>query len=344
MKNAKSTVERIDYVRDQIPQWICEVINTSLAIEAEDARSAGSLGFMTRALVSATMPYKDPKTKVFERRNGDLALTILSPKGVPYGKYPRLLLSWLVTEAVTKRSNVIVLGDTLADFLKSAVGVVATGGASGTQTRLSEQMERLFTSMVSVERRDQTGEGRSFSFENITLVNRGHIDARDAQRFDALDAIDQPTEPASGDNASELWKSKKIVDAGKWDSEVELTERFFRECIETPVPLDLRAYRTLSAAPMAMDIYAWITYRSSYVKRATRPIPWHSLQAQFGSGSPFTEQGIRDFKKAFKRNLDVVRIVYPGLKVDESSDSSGLILLPSATHVPKLANAQTKLF
>ena len=118
---------------------IRDVIDTSLAIEAEDARSAGSLGFMTRALVSATMPYKDPKTKVFERRNGDLALSILSPKGVPYGKYPRLLLSWLVTEAVTKRSNVIVLGDTLADFLKSAVGVVATGGASGTPTRLSEQ-------------------------------------------------------------------------------------------------------------------------------------------------------------------------------------------------------------
>ena len=340
MKNAKSTIERVDYARDQVPQWIREVIDTSLAIEAEDARSAGSLGFMTRALVSATMPYKDPKTKVFERRNGDLALTILSPKGVPYGKYPRLLLSWLVTEAVTKRSNVIVLGDTLADFLKSAVGVVATGGASGTQTRLSEQMERLFTSMVSVERRDQSGEGRSFSFENITLVNRGRIDARDARRFDSLDAIDTPTtEPAS-----ELWKNKPIVDAGKWDSEVELTERFFRECIETPVPLDLRAYRTLSAAPMAMDIYAWITYRSSYVKRATRPIPWQSLQHQFGSGSPFTEQGIRDFKKAFKRNLDVVRIVYPGLKVDESSDSSGLILLPSATHVPKLTSPQKKLF
>ena len=95
---------------------------------------------------------------------------------------------------------------------------------------------------------------------------------------------------------------------------------------------------------MAMDIYAWITYRSSYVKRATRPIPWQSLQHQFGSGSPFTEQGIRDFKKAFKRNLDVVRIVYPGLKVDESSDSSGLILLPSATHVPKLTGQQKKLF
>ncbi len=104
MKNERSMVERVDYARDLVPQWIRQVIDTSLAIEAEDARSAGCLGFMTRALVSATMPYKDPKTKMFERRNGDLALTILSPKGVPYGKYPRLLLSWLVTKAVTKGS------------------------------------------------------------------------------------------------------------------------------------------------------------------------------------------------------------------------------------------------
>ena len=39
--------------------------------------------------------------------------------------------------------------------------------------------------MVSVERRDQTGEGRSFSFENITLVNRGDED----DLYEALDDL-----------------------------------------------------------------------------------------------------------------------------------------------------------
>lgn len=328
MAKAKGDLARVDYQRDAVPDWIREVIDTALAIEQEDARAAGSLGFMTRALVSASMPYKDPKTKVFERQNGDLTLTMLSPKGVPYGKYPRLLLSWLVTEAVTTRSPVVTLGNTLADFLKAAVGVEATGGKTGTATRVSEQMERLFTSLVSVERRDQTPGGRSFSFENITLVQRGHFDAEDRRRFDSLDAIDV--------ESSELWRTKDVADQGRWNSEVELTTQFFKECIETPVPLDLRAYRTLSPAPMAMDIYAWCSYRASYIKRATRPIPWPVLQAQFGSGFPFTEQGARDFKKAFKRNLDVVRLVYPELKVDESSNSSGLILLPSKPHIPKL--------
>ena len=263
MAKAKGDLARVDYQRDAVPDWIREVIDTALAIEQEDARAAGSLGFMTRALVSASMPYKDPKTKVFERQNGDLTLTMLSPKGVPYGKYPRLLLSWLVTEAVTTRSPVVTLGNTLADFLKAAVGVEATGGKTGTATRVSEQMERLFTSLVSVERRDQTPGGRSFSFENITLVQRGHFDAEDRRRFDSLDAIDV--------ESSELWRTKDVADQGRWNSEVELTTQFFKECIETPVPLDLRAYRTLSPAPMAMDIYAWCSYRASYIKRATRP-------------------------------------------------------------------------
>lgn len=321
---------RVDYRRDEVPAWIREVIETGLAIEQEDARSAGSLGFMTRALVSATMPYKDPKAKVFERRNGDLTLTILAPNGVPFGKYPRLLMSYLVTEAVATRSNVVVLGDTLADFLKASIGVRATGGKEGTQTRLSDQMQRLFTSIVSVGQRVTTETGRTFQFENITLVERGRLEDRDMARLDKLEES-----PAAGAE-SELWRQVEKGDAGRWNSVIELTPRFFQECVETPVPIDLRAYKVLGEAPMAMDIYAWTTYRASYIKQPTRPIPWPVLQAQFGSGLPFTEQGTRDFKKAFKRNLDLVRLVHSGLRVDESSNASGVILLPSPTSVKKL--------
>lgn len=344
-RSGAMTPAKVDYGRDQVPDWIREVIETGLAIEREDARSAGSLGFMTRALVSASMPYKDPKTKFFERKNGDLTLTMLSPKGVPYGRYPRLLLSWLITEAVTTRSPVVTLGDTLAEFLRTTIGVEATGGKRGTATRVSEQMERLFKSLISVDRRDQPG-ARSFSFENITLVRGGTIDQEDMRRLDALDAID--ANAGEGDASSQFWRTdaRRLEEQGQWNSQVELTPQFFRECIETPVPLDLRAYRALSPSPMAMDIYSWCSYRMSYIKRQTRPIPWPILQAQFGSGFPFTEQGVRDFKKAFKRNLNIVRLAYPDLRVDETSDRGGLILMPSRPHVAKLSNSggQRRLF
>jgi hypothetical protein len=197
-------------------------------------------------------------------------------------------------------------------------------------------MQRLFTSIVSVGQRVTTEQGRSFQFENITLVERGRLAESDMARLDSLQA-----EPAAGAE-SELWRQVEKGDAGRWNSVVELTPRFFQECVETPVPIDLRAYKVLGEAPMAMDIYAWTSYRASYIKHPTRPIPWQVLQAQFGSGLPFTEQGTRDFKKAFKRNLDLVRLVHPGLKVDEISNASGVVLLPSPTSVKKLSTSKSE--
>ena len=42
-----------------VPKWIEEVVAASYAMDHEDARSAGALGFMHRALVNTAMPYKD---------------------------------------------------------------------------------------------------------------------------------------------------------------------------------------------------------------------------------------------------------------------------------------------
>ena len=135
----------------------------------------------------------------------------------------------------------------------------------------------------------------------------------------------------------QLWLQKIPEETARWNSHLQLTDEFYKECIETPVPLDMRAYRVLSPAPMAMDIYAWLTYRASYISKPTRPIPWPALQAQFGSGHPFTEQGLRDFRKSFKKNLDIVRVVYPQMKVDEDSNASGVVLMPMQPHVAKVA-------
>ena len=88
----------IDYRSGKpLPSWVNEVIDAHMAIEAEDARSAGALGFMARALVIATMPYKDPKADAFMRQNGDFKLRIVAgyEGGIPFGIYPRLLMSWV---------------------------------------------------------------------------------------------------------------------------------------------------------------------------------------------------------------------------------------------------------
>ena len=86
---------------------IDKLITETLASEAEEAKKAGQVGYMARALVQATLPHKATKEKVFTRRNGSLEMTIMSPHGLPFGSVPRLLLSWMTTEAVRTRSPVL---------------------------------------------------------------------------------------------------------------------------------------------------------------------------------------------------------------------------------------------
>jgi hypothetical protein len=55
----------------------------------------------------------------FVRDNGLFSLTIMAPSnvGLPYGSIPRLLLSWMTSEAVYTRRSTLELGPTLSAFM-----------------------------------------------------------------------------------------------------------------------------------------------------------------------------------------------------------------------------------
>ncbi|MGY4831848.1 replication protein RepA (plasmid) [Sphaerotilaceae bacterium SBD11-9] len=321
----------IDYRSGQpMPEWVREVIDAHLAIEAEDAKSAGALGFMARALVIATMPYKDPKADAFVRTNGDFKLRIVAgyEGGIPYGIYPRLLMAWVTTEAVSKQSPVIELGDSLRLFMRDVLELRSTGGgARGSGTRVSEQMKRLFGSLVTAQ---YTGglDKRGFTLKNVLIADDLELDGNDMDLMDGKDAaIEDGT----------LWTPQPKHVAGQWRSQVRLSTKFFTECVQNPVPIDLRAYKSLRGNPLAMDVYNWLTYRMSYTHRRSRPIRWESLMMQFGSGYNMADvgQAVRDFKKAFLRALRLVLVVYPQAKLE--INENGLVLLPSRPHVAPIA-------
>ena len=101
------------------PENLNSLVNQALAIEDADAREAGALGFMARAMVQATLPHRKVDSTYFERKNGAFTLTMQAlPKvGLPYGALPRLLLAWTTTEAVktksragARRFNVVIHG------------------------------------------------------------------------------------------------------------------------------------------------------------------------------------------------------------------------------------------
>lgn len=276
------------------------LIADSLAIEAESAQTAGALGFLARAMVQATLPHKKVAGNEFERKNGAYTLHLLAPAkvGLPYGTVPRLLLAWLTTEAVRTQNRELFLGDSLSHFMHE-LDMVPTGGRWGSITRLKDQTARLFASTVSATYADK----QSHTEAGFRLADRSTL----------------------------WWDAKAPEQAGLWESSVKLSETFFNEVIAHPIPVDMRAIRALKKSPLALDIYAWMTYRASY---ATKPseIPWQALAMQFGSDYA----QVRDFKAAFLDALRKVHTVYAGANFELGE--RGLIVKPTRPHITRKAD------
>jgi hypothetical protein len=279
------------------PQSIDSLINQALAIEDEEARQAGALGFMARAMVQATLPHRKVEGNEFERKNGNFTLTLQAPSkvGLPYGTVPRLLLAWVTTEAVKTKSRELELGDSMSAFM-GELGMTPTGGTSGSITRLKNQTRRLFASTVSATYEDKD----KVADIGYRLADRSLL----------------------------WWHAKDPDQVGLWKSTVTLSEQFFNEVVDRPVPVDMRAIRALKQSPMALDVYTWLTYRVSYLKRPT-VIPWAALALQFGA-----DYGrLRDFKAALITELKKVLVVYGRVQVEALED--GLLVKPSLTHIAR---------
>lgn len=282
-----------------------DIIAEAFAIEAQEAKDAGTLGFVARAITQATMPHRATPGAFFERKNGSFTLTMLAPPslGLPYGSLPRLLMAWMTTEAVRTRERDLILGESLSDFMRQ-LGLVPTGGRWGSITRLQKQTQRLFASTLSCIYHDGSGSGE--------------IGFRVA------------------DKHMLWWDPKAPGEAALWQSSVTLSQAFFDEIITSPVPVDMRALRTLKRSPLALDIYCWLTYRLSYL-RAKTEIPWKVLATQFGADYKRT----RDFKAAFIEEMALVMSVYQEANIAEGD--VGLILQPSLPHIrPGLPSLSAK--
>lgn len=270
----------------------------ALLEQQEEAKEAGALAYLARVMVQATMPHSRSSGIQFTRRNGNLTMTITatSPEvGLPYGTVPRLLLAWLTTEAVRTRSPELLLGPTLGAFMRQ-LELTPTGGRWGTIPRLRTQMRRLFGAAVSCTYSDPRHD-------------RG-------QTMAVARSYDLWWDPKSPDQTS----------LALWTSTVSLSTDFYEEIIKRPVPIDLAALRTLRRSPLALDVYAWLTYRMSYLQKPAT-VPWEALELQFGADYVRT----RKFREKFTEALGRVVTVYPEARVKPTD--TGLLLQPSPTSV-----------
>ena len=259
------------------------------------------LGFMARMMALCSLPRTNPGERIrYKRINGPYTLYMTAGGGckLPYGNLPRLLLAWVCTEAVRTQSRKLVLGKSLSDFMRT-LGIYNSGG--NPQTRLRNQMKRLFTAHVQLIYEDEHGEARVSS--------------------------------SVADRTEFWWNERKPDEPTLWESKIELGEKFFQEIISHPVPIDMNTLTALKRCSLGLDLYLWLTYRT-FALRTPQRLTWRQLYRQFGTdpAKASDKRIVKIFRRQALRELKKIKVAWADLNY--ATAPGVLILLPSTPAIP----------
>jgi hypothetical protein len=285
-----------------------KIVDTACLLWDEPKPASNEMAFLSRILVQAFLPHKDPKEIMWSRTNGDFTLDVKSgigrgkdgkPKlyGVPYGSIPRLLMAYINTEALRNSKDpnnsnpqIISLGASLSQFLEK-LGYASTGGQNGSITRFKNQAEKLFHSEITVIQRGTHGVAE----RDIKIADGRFI----------------------------FWDLQDPEQQALWESSIELSDRFYNLLIQGAAPMDWRILKTIKQSPMALDLYMWLTHRMGYLNKPVR-IKWETLQLQLGADI----ENIRHFRSKVRQHLKKIEAIWQDLNID-ATHADYLMLYPS---------------
>lgn len=217
---------------------------------------------------------------------------------VPYGPMPRLVMTYLNTQALRSKSREIDVGDSASQFLR-ALGKSNTGGKTGSYTAMKNQLTALSACSITL----------GFATANTAIT----YDGKPISKFEAWIGHDEEGQRAL------------------WPGQIVLSHEYYATLIEHSVPLDLRAMNVLAKSALAMDIYAMLADRLHRIKGRPITLHWKSLWEQFGQ--EYTgPTAVKNFKKKFLSALKSVMAVYPTAKVKQVP--GGIMLHSSPPPVP----------
>jgi len=249
-----------------------QIVNLAGELVEVPFNKSKDLSFMSRLLVMVNLPYKDPGEEALGwwRKNGQVILDVTPGRregksiGIPYGTYPRLILAYLITQAVKTQSPIINLGKSFREFL-DLIGI-EKGGKQYRQ--LHKQLERTLSAAFS------------WSYSNEKMWSRTNIQVS---------------------HRSQLWWDPKLPDQlSLWESYIELNANFFNEIIRSPVPIDLRVLKIFKNSPLGLDLYMFLSWRTFNLKEPTF-ISWKALHSQLGGQYANLKVFARDCRQHLKR-------------------------------------------
>lgn len=268
-------------------------------IKREQADQA--LCFCSRPFVLCGLPVRRlPEGQlIYRRRNGQFLLQIAGHPdfGVPFGQ-DRIVPIFLATLAVQQRSPVI--------RFRSAGEMLETFGmhkGGKEYRRLVSAFERIFGATIFF--------GTDQIRTTTKLVQRS--------RFNFL-------------REAQIWYNRQAdqpVLSEDFENVIVLSDEFYREITDHPIPTDLEAVRVLSSSPAVLDLFMWLSYRC-FSARAEESIPLAGglgLAAQLGNAE-YTRP--RKFREKLHEWLGIVRSMWPECPAKLAATGDALIIRPAA--------------
>lgn len=257
------------------------------------------LGFTSRPFVLCGLPVRRPPIGqfVYERRNGNFALQITGhPEfGLPFGQ-DRLVPIFLATLAVRQQSQTI-------RFRSGAEMLDTFGMAKGGKEyrRLVGAFERIF--------------GATIFFGTESLKSAARVVHR--SRFNFM-------------REAQIWYNRnpeQPVLSEEFENVIVLSDEFYQEIRNHPIPADMEAVKLLVAAPAVLDLFMWLTYRC-FVAKGPERIPLfgeYGLTQQLGS---VEYSRPRRFRAELEKWLGTIRAVWPECPARIDTDGQALLVSP----------------
>ena len=258
-----------------------------------DVLADRKVGYSHAVMMQCFLPQKSVRARRHETSHGRASLVVEAGSlpdpdsrhewrrcAVPSGSKPRLILPYIVGEAVRSGSRDVDLGRSLRDFMARLD--VPVGGKNG--KALTAQVRNVAAASIVIgEWTDDAVHARS-----------GKI----AERVS-------------------FWAERDPRQGRSWRPEMKLSSEFFAAIQEHRVPVDVGHLASLAKSPRRMDLYAWLSYRTPRIRKGRRhSIP---LRAVWDIFAPEIGR-FADFKARLRGDLAAIGGVYPGFNVDVDGD------------------------
>ncbi len=124
-----------------------------------------------------------------------------------------------------------------------------------------------------------------------------------------------------------IWCSRESSESlsGNFGNTIVLSNEFYREIMNHPIPTDLDAARALASSPAALDLYTWLSYRCFGAKGEER-IPLFSEFGLVNQLGTVAYARPRRFREQLEQWLELVKAMWPDCPARISSDGGALIL------------------